>query len=107
MSVDGAEHSMGNAFGRPFVVIMVVSTTILVGLLFPAVSGATSINGDPLTIAADGVGNMQVRLAGFSDGELEPASAGLAAGAGLCLWLNGGIPVGPCGNPASTSRHPS
>ena len=48
---------------------------------------------------------MQVHLAGSANGELEPASAGLATGAGLCL-LNGSVLAGPCGTSASNVMPP-
>jgi hypothetical protein len=100
-------HGQSRAIKRgrrlAIVFVLIMSTLAFAGSLLPARSHAAVVNGNPLTILADGVGDMQVRLAGSAVGELEPASASLT-GAGLCLLLNLRVPVGSCGNQLSITN---
>jgi hypothetical protein len=66
----------------------------------PGLSRAAVIDGTPLKIYADGIGDMQVRPAGLPDGEFDPPNSD-AARAGVCLMIDLGFPAGSCGNQAT------
>src|SRR5947207_157718 len=73
--------------------LLLATAASLVVLAIPAHAHAATINGIPLQISLDGIGDMQVKPATLPDAEFDPARR-----AGACVLVDFGFPIGPCGN---------